>query len=380
MTTPMWVRAAAVALGSAAAAAEAPPRASSSERIRADVARLAGPDWEGRRAGTRGADQAAEWIAAEFARIGLQPAGEKGTFFQEFSFIDGVDLGPGNQLALAAEPPTRWRMGEDFRPLAFSAAGDVAGPVVFAGYGIVAADLGHDDYAGLDVKDKVVLLLRYGPGGDDPHSKWSAFQPLRLKVSTARDRGARAVLVVTGPRPESAKDELVALRGDAALADAGIPAFTVRRAVAEALLQGSGLTLEEAQRRIDESGKPGSLALKWGVTGKADVTPRRSRTRNVLGWLRGGAGVTETVLVGAHYDHLGLGMGASLDPKPEGKLHAGADDNASGVSGLLELARRLAPQPRRRSLLFVAFGAEEQGTLGSSHFVKAPPLPLDRVV
>jgi hypothetical protein len=353
---------------------------SSPERIRADVTRLAAPAWEGRRAGTAGADKAAEWIAAEFKRIGLQPAGDDGTFFQQFSFVDGVDVGPGNRLDLIAEPPTRWRMGEDFRPLAFSGAGTASGDVVFAGYGIVAADLGYDDYAGLDVKDKAVLLLRYGPDGDDPHSKWSGYTPLRLKVSNARDRGARAVLIVTGPRPSTARDELVALRGDAALADAGIPAFSVKRAVAEALMQGAGASLEEVQRRIDESGKPASMALKWGVTAVADVTPRRSRTRNVLGRLPGtGDGAADVIVVGAHYDHLGLGMGASLDPSPEGKLHAGADDNASGVSGVLELARRLAPQPRRRSILFAAFGAEEEGTLGSSHFVKAPPVPLERV-
>jgi Zn-dependent M28 family amino/carboxypeptidase len=116
------------------------------------------------------------------------------------------------------------------------------------------------------------------------------------------------------------------------------------------------------------------------VTAVADVTPRRSRTRNVVGRLPGsGAAASEAVVVGAHYDHLGLGMGASLDPAPDGKLHAGADDNASGVSGVLELARRLASQPRRRSIVFAAFAAEEEGTLGSSHFVKAPPVPLDHV-
>jgi aminopeptidase YwaD len=370
----------AVTLAATAAAAEAPPRERSAERIRADVARLAAPDWEGRRAGTKGADLAADWIAAEFRRIGLQPAGLEGSYFQEFSFVDGVDLGTGNKLALAANGATpSWKMGEDFRPLAFSAAGTAAGEVAFAGYGIVAADLGRNDYDGLDVKDKIVLLLRYGPDADDPHSKWAAFTPLRLKVSTARDRGARAVLVATGPLPATLPDELVALRGDAALADAGIPAFTVRRTVAETVVSGMGLSLQDAQIQIDHGAKPSSLALKpVRMEAVADVTPKRARTRNVLGLLPGDP-AAETIVVGAHYDHLGLGRGASLDPAPEGKLHAGADDNASGVGGLLELARRLAPQPRRRSVLFAAFGAEEEGVLGSSHFVKAPPVPLGRV-
>ena len=113
----------------------------------------------------------------------------------------------------------------------------------------------------------------------------------------------------------------------------------------------------------------------------ADVSPKRSTTRNVIGLLPGTGGTQETIVIGAHYDHLGVGgTSASLDPAPEGKVHAGADDNASGVSGLLELARRLSTQPRRRALLFAAFGAEEEGTLGSSHFVKEPPVPLAGVV
>ena len=354
----------------------APP----AERVRTDVARLAGEEWRGRRAGTPGADAAADWIASELGRIGLLPAGDAGTWFQSFSFIDGVDLGPGNRLSVAGRS---FAAGRDFRPLAFSSAGAAAGEAVFAGYGIVARDLGYDDYEGLDVADRVVLLLRYGPGGDDPRSKWAAFMPLRLKVATARDRGAQAVLVVTGPLTPGAPDELVRLRADASLADSGLPAFTVTRAVAGALFAGSGTTLEARQRRIDESAKPAPLPLPGPrLDAVADLTPRRSATRNVVG-LRpaseGGSG--EAVVVGAHYDHLGTGASGSLDPAPDGKVHPGADDNASGVAGLLELARRFAArgEPLRRSVYFVAFGAEELGTLGSSHFVKSPPLPIERV-
>jgi hypothetical protein len=352
-------------------------------RVRAFVTRLAADDWEGRRAGTPGADRAAEWLADEFRRIGLAPGGEGGTFFQRFSFIDGVNLGPGNRLATAGDPARKdWMPGTDFRPLAFSSPGEVTGPVVFSGYGIVAKDLDYDDYAGVDVKDKVVLVLRYGPGGDDPQSKWAAFMPLRMKVSAARDRGAKAVLVVTGPATQDAKDELVPLRADAALADAGIPAFSIVRAVAEALFSRAGTTLEAAQARIDGSGKPAPLALADSrVAARADLTPKRSETRNVVGFLGPADPAAEAVVVGAHYDHLGLGMTGSLDPAPDGKVHHGADDNASGVAGLLELARAFKGRPApRRSLFFVAFGAEEEGTLGSSHFVKAPPRPFDRIV
>jgi aminopeptidase YwaD len=350
------------------------------ERVRADVARLASDEWQGRRAGTQGADQAADWLAAEFRRIGLRPAGDGATYFQKFSFIDGVTLGSGNRLSTAGDSGRRdWVPGTDFRPLAFSSPGQVRGAVVFAGYGIVAKDLDYDDYAGVDAKDKVVLVLRYGPGGDDTLSKWAAFTALRMKVSVARDHGAKAVLVVTGPGTREAADALVPLRSDAALADAGIPAFSVLRGVAEALFAGAGTTLEAAQARIDATSRPAPLALAdVRVEATADLTPRRSETRNVIGIL--GSGEAEALVVGAHYDHLGLGMTGSLEPQPDGKIHHGADDNASGVAGLLELARRFQGRPTpRRSLIFVAFGAEEEGTLGSSHFVKAPPLPFDRI-
>ncbi|HSD27223.1 MAG TPA: M20/M25/M40 family metallo-hydrolase, partial [Vicinamibacteria bacterium] len=152
---------------------------------------------------------------------------------------------------------------------------------------------------------------------------------------------------------------------------------------AEALFARTGTTLDAAQGRIDTTGKPAPLALAEShVDAVADLTPRRSETRNVVGLLGPADPAGEAIVMGAHYDHLGLGMTGSLDPQPDGKIHHGADDNASGVAGLLEMARRLQarPAPPRRSILFVAFGAEEEGALGSSHFVKTPPRALDRIV
>jgi aminopeptidase YwaD len=349
--------------------------AGSSDRIQADVARLAGDEWQGRRAGTEGADRAAEWIAASFRSAGLEPGGEGGSFFQPFTFIDGVNLGTGNRLQTSAGDARRsFEAGVAFRPLAFSSAGSASGEVVFAGYGIAAKDLGYDDYEGANVKDRVVLVLRYGPDGSDPQSRWAAFSALRFKAATARERGASALLVVTGPRTKDANDELVPLRADASLVDAGLPCFSVTRAVAESL----GADLDALQKAVDEGGKPAPVLLaKAHAELVADVEPRRSTTRNVVGLLPGRDPSAGVVVVGAHYDHLGLGMSGSLDPAPEGKIHHGADDNASGVAGLLELARRLRSRPLRleRSVAFLAFGAEEEGTLGSSHFVKSPTLP-----
>jgi aminopeptidase YwaD len=360
--------------------AEAPTAA---ERIRADVVRLAGDDWLGRRAGTDGADKAAAWIAERFRTLGLEPGGGDGSYFQAFSFIDGVTLGHGNRLATRAGGASRsWSPGEDFRPLAFSAPGAVSGEVVFAGYGLIAKDLDYDDYGSIDVKDRIVLVLRYGPGGNDNHSKWAAFTPLRLKAANAREKGARALLVATGPATPDAKDELVPLRADASLSDSGLPAFSIKKAVAEALFAGSGTSLDVLQQALDHTTKAAPRPLPARLEAVADLSPKRSTTRNVVGVLpRTTGGTAESIVVGAHYDHLGLGPVGSLDPAPDGKIHHGADDNASGVAGVLELAHRFARggPAQGRTLVFVAFGAEELGTLGSSYFVKNVPASTGHV-
>jgi hypothetical protein len=354
----------------------AQPDASAARRIHDDVKRLASGDWKGRRAGTREADQAATWIAERWRKLGLAPA-FGASYLQTFGFIDGVHLGPASRLSVGGRA---FRSGDDFRPLAFSSAGSASGGLVFAGYGIVAKELDFDEYAGLDVRGKLVLVLRFAPGGDDAQGKWGAFMALRLKAALARERGAAALLIATGPLSGQPQDALVPARSDASLVDAGLPVFSVRRPVAEALLAGSGTSLEELQRGID-AGKPASRSLAARAEVAADVSPKRATSANVAGILRGSDPAAGAIVVGAHYDHLGLGLSGSLDPKPEGKVHHGADDNASGVAGLLELSRRLTGRPAPpRSIVFAAFGAEELGTLGSSYFVKNPPLPAERIV
>jgi hypothetical protein len=355
------------------------------KRIRADVETLASPAMQGRRAGSEGAEQASKYLVESFRKIGLLPAGKTGSYLQPFTFIDGVVLGSKNALTTAAGGPLgrTWKVSADFTPLSFSAPGTVAAAVVFAGYGIVAKEPAWDEYAGLDVKGKVVLVLRHGPDGDDPKSPYSPYAALRHKASEARDRGAAALLVATGPLTHGVADDLVALRTDASFSDAGLPVFSVKRAVAESFFPGSGRTLEEAQKAIDSGKKPASFELPAArVELVADLTPHKATTGNVLGILPGSdpARNRETVVVGAHYDHLGMGGSGSLETEP--KIHPGADDNASGVAAMLELARRLAAERGKlaRSVLFAAFSAEEVGDLGSLHFVKDPTVPASGIV
>jgi len=346
---------------------------------------LASDKLQGRRAGTEGADRAARYISQEFERYGLQAVGDNRSYFQSFDFVSGVQLGKKNALVLNVHGrQRRYAVQRDFLPLAFSSNGQAQGLVVFAGYGLSAPDLQYDDYANLDVAGKTVLLLRFTPEGNDPHSKYYKFAPLRYKTMKAREKGARAVLFVTGPEnPE--ETELVRLKYDRAFGDVGIPVATVRRAVAEEILRAAGQSLAALQKQIDSTKTPHSLVIpNLQAMIETDLVQQRAKTSNVLGYLQGSdpALKNEAVVVGAHYDHLGLGGEGSLAPKEEGQVHNGADDNASGTAGLLELAEAFAAKrdSLKRSLLFVAFAGEEEGLLGSSYYVKHPVVPLEQTV
>jgi hypothetical protein len=347
------------------------------EDARADVEWLADPARTGRGVGTPGSAQAAEWIAARMQALGLEPAGEQG-FLQPFEAPVGARLEGENALAIAG---ATLALSQDWHPFTFSDSGVAEGELVFAGYGITAPDLGYDDYLGLEVKGKVVLVADHFPRESDPASPFrdpKAFQygEWRYKAMNARDHGAAGLIGVRDdwnhPGPDdlppwrgqvSSRAGLVAVRATlAALRRAGVDAEALARAIA------GGPRLEPRSRPL---GLPVRLA--------AGVAQERARTFNVVGFLRGGdpALASECVVVGAHYDHLGFGGEASLAPDEQGKVHPGADDNASGTAALLLVARAFGREPERprRTMLFAAFGAEELGLLGSSHLVRSAGLP-----
>ncbi len=351
-------------------------------RLRYDVTFLASDALEGRRTGSAGARVAADFVAARFAALGLEPAGDHGTLEQSFSFISGVRPGASNRLELTFPDGPRVAAGEEFAPLAFSASGSAQGELVFAGYGIHAPDLGYDDYAGLDVKGKVVLVLRFSPQGDDPSSRFQPYMALRRKAADAREQGAAAVLIATGP--VAAKDTApVKLSFDASFADAGLPVLSIATPLAELCFRGHGFTLAELQRGINERQEPASRPLGLTVSLAADVVQERGTGVNVLALLPGSDELlrSQVVLVGAHYDHLGRGGEGSGSLAPASHaVHNGADDNASGVAGMLEIARQLAQNRPRRSVLFAAFAGEEMGLLGSQHLLQNLPVPRESVV
>ncbi len=352
--------------------------------LRRHVEFLASDELEGRLTGSAGAQQAGEYIADFFSRLGLEPAGKDGSYFQSFEFTSGVQLGERNRLI--AVPGVRLELDNDWRPLAFSKTGPV-GPrgVVFAGYGIVAPSREtqeeYDSYVHLDVEDKWVLIFRYLPEQVNPERRQhlSRHSSLRYKAMAARDRGAAGLLIVSGPN-SGVERELVGLGMDASLAASGIVVLSLRDAVAQNLLENSGRALKTLQDQLDTGEQVMGFPIpELTLEAETQILHEKHLARNVIARLPGpevqppgGA-----VVVGAHMDHLGRGLGGgSLARKEErGQIHNGADDNASGTAALLEIAQYLVGQKiegqlnQTRDLLFAAWSGEELGILGSRAFV-----------
>lgn len=375
------------ALAPATVNARADARAQlSTERIAKHEAFLTSDKLQGRRAGTPFADEAAAYIEKEFRSYGLKPSSAAG-FLQPFNFVASVKLGAGNSLAVKKAGGIRTlKVGEEFMPLAFSPSEPVAGEVLFVGYGISAPELQFDNYAGVDPKGKIVMILRGSPDGDNPHGRFADFtQPgleIQNKTLKAREKGARGVIFVSAEKKFS-DDRLSRLRHDLNFLDSGITTVVVSREGATALLPQGIESLEDAESRAKE---PNSARLLTGITAeiKTDVVKVNGKSANVVGVLPGSDPQlsSEYVVIGAHYDHLGLGGPESLAANPEGQIHHGADDNASGTTGLLELARVLAGERGKikRSIMFIAFSGEEMGLLGSGAYTKSPLVPLASTV
>ncbi|MGH7570306.1 MAG: M20/M25/M40 family metallo-hydrolase [Gemmatimonadota bacterium] len=349
------------------------------------VAHLADDGLAGRRAGTPGAERAARYVVRAFQAAGLEAPSSHPAYLQTFEFAIGVELGPENRLILqhGDRRVMVFEPGRDFLPLAGSMANRIVQPVAFAGYGISASEMGYDDYAGLDVRGRVVMVLRYGPEGDDPAGRFGRFLSERYKAATAAAHGASAILFVTGPATDEI-DRLIPFQMDAEPGSLGIVALSISQSVGQRIAHVGGGELAAWQREIDESGKPRSRIIPDAVVNlRADLDPRTRSTHNIIGIVEGYGPdlANEAVLVGAHYDGLGLGGPGSLEPVP-GEIHNGADDNASGVAALIELAQHFASGRNRpaRTVVFVAFGAEEEGMLGSAHFVSHPVVPLTDLV
>lgn len=368
-------------------------------RLRSDVSFLADDARDGRAPGTPGIEAAAAHIAGAFKAVGLKPAPGAEDYFQSFTLGGLPKLeapwelsisGPGDK-SLKAEPST------DMSPLAIGAGGTLDDvPVVFGGYGITAKDparkLDYDDYADVDVKGRVVLILRREPRQDKDDSPFngkrdSDFATFRHKATNAFQHGAAAVLLVNDHFGlKGGSDSLLKFVDAGTETNSAIPFVMITRALADKMLADAGQpSLTDLETQIDADLKPKSRALEgWKAHVRVQIERKAISTKNVIGVLEGtGPHADETIVVGAHYDHLGHGglFSGSLAFLSK-DIHNGADDNASGTAMVLEMARRLAkrPDPLPRRIVFMAFSGEERGLLGSKYYVEHPLYPLKDTV
>ena len=360
----------------------------SASRLQQHVSYLASDALDGRRTGTAGANDAARYIAGEFARLGLKPAAagpatRRGSrimarYLQQFPYVAGIELGQQNAFLIGGTQ--RLTVREEWMPVSFSTNASVSGSIVFVGFGIKAPELNHDDYQGVPVSGNIALALAGTPDGDNPHGKFFRYVDVHLKAIAARDAGAKALLLITN-EPDFKKALLARLEVDLLGGDVRLPVATVsQQALAKLAPQ---LTLSELQQLASAKQQSTLKPVAGPFTLTTELVRKEVPAYNVVGVLEGSDRLlkNETIVIGAHYDHLGRGGSGSLAPR-SGEIHHGADDNASGTAGVLELARVLTEQrPRpKRTIVFIAFGGEEEGLLGSNYYVNHPATPLNSIV
>ena len=347
----------------------------------ADVRYLASDELKGRETGTPEFEKAARFIAQEFHRAGLVPANGR-SYFQSFEVTTDSRLQGVNRMrSTVGFEATELKLGTDFSPLNFSGSGTAGGEIVFAGYGITAPEYGYDDYAGIDTRGRTVLILRHEPQEYDVQAVfegriYTEHSQMDAKAQNAVQHGARAVLLVNDTANHSGFDTLDKFSALTAPGDPGIPFLEIKAEIVEGWFRAAGKDFRATQQAIDGDLRPRSFAFPNSVTVdlEAHVEHQRRMVHNVAGLLPGET--PEYLIIGAHYDHLGMGAQFSLASDGAGHLHPGADDNASGTAGVLSLARWFAGETRpRRGILFLAFAGEELGLTGSGYYIRHPLLP-----
>ena len=341
---------------------------------------LSSDSLKGRKPGTPEDGVASAYIRDCFSKAGLKLLFDNG--FQKFEIVSDVKAGEHNSISYDG---TEAKQNVDFTPLSFSASAKVTAPVVFAGYGfdLDLDSLKWNDYKNIDIKGKWAIVLRGDPEPEKQNSAFIAYEQERGKVLTAKDKGAVGVLLVT-PSDIEKKDIVMHTQYDKSPSDAGIPVFSITRELADKLLASMNYTIATLEAEMKENHKPVSLYLEPTVSANADLVKTRVTAQNVAGIIEGSDPVLkdEYIIIGAHFDHLGMGGEGSGSREPDTfAVHNGADDNASGTAGVIEMAQKLAANrlQLKRSVVLVAFTGEEMGLLGSKEFVNKPPVNLKKV-
>lgn len=354
------------------------------QEISQHIEYLASEKLAGRFSGSSENKIAAEYLKSELQSYGLKPIFTSG-YFQDFDFITDISMSAENKITLSIKGknlPVPLHTG--FIPAPFARESFAKSDLVFVGYGISAPKLSYDDYEGINVQDKIVVALRYTPEYDNPHSQFDEFASVRLKASIAKEKGAKGIIFINGYLPKDDEDKLIDFKYDRAAGIKDFPAVHLKRIYAEELLSAYGLTLKTYQDSINNSKKPFPLSLTGSTAEISCIVNEVSATCQNVGAMLEGTDQKlkdEFIVIGAHYDHLGLGAHGSLYRGEDMQIHNGADDNASGTTGVLELAEYFAlSKQNKRTIIFLLFSGEELGLLGSNYFVNHSPIPVEKIV
>lgn len=355
--------------------------------VKAHIFYLASENMKGRFTGSDEERLAGDYLKERFQTYGLKPAFGS-SYFQEFPFIEKLELTKNNSLTLINSGNEIFlKPGDDFITAPFSGNSRVVGNAVFVGYGVSAPRLNYDDYEGIDVKGKVVIAMRYHPEHDSSKSSFDMYSTYRQKAALARDKGAAAIIFVNGFLPKNDEDLLMNLRYDGAPAMQNFSVLQIKRSSVDQIFKDAKLDFADYQKRIDQSKQPMVIEIEnLLIDIETEIQAVEKTARNVAGILEGNDEQfkNEYIVIGAHYDHLGIDqlLTSSMYKGNEKVIHFGADDNASGTAGVMELAEKFASMKDqlKRSFIFIAFSGEELGLLGSSYFVNNPPIPLENII
>lgn len=362
------------------------------ERMRKDIFFLASPECEGRGVETKGIELAADYVADTFKQAGLKPALKNGSYFQPFIVHGSVKLDKPTKASLITPSGMmkELKISTDYNPMGYSPTSKVVGELVFVGYGITAPELKYDDYAGIDVAGKVVVMIRRTPRyGQTGEKKFEASQyaPFATKIDNAVAHKAAGIIIVNDSGSAENTDRIEQFATHATgTTPAPFPVLFFKRELLDKIVGvGPIQSVADIETLIEKDLKPRSFEIPgWKIDAEVTVNRNDYHVKNVVGVLEGeGPLADETVVLGAHYDHVGYGSFGSLGGRDAiGKIHFGADDNASGTTTLLELARRYGAMKNRqgRRMVFIAFSGEERGLLGSIHYCKEPIFPLEKTV
>jgi aminopeptidase YwaD len=359
------------------------------ERLREDENYLASDSLEGRLAASPGNEKARDYILAHFKQYGLEPV--DGKYLQPFPYDAGLKLGDKNEIEISVIvqkpgiPPEmlkpimrKWVLGEEWHPMRFSENGTVSGELVFAGYGMTAKDLHYDDYEGIDVKGKIVIVLADSAEGQPLIKEFQPYSELSYKATNAREHGAAGIIFIK--TLSDSANTYYKFYYDRFFQNSGIIAVQANRTMLAKLFPYEKPLLD-LEKKINKERVPQSFVLpRVKISISVDIKPDVRQIDNVVGMVKGSDPKLngEYFVAGAHFDHLGWGGTYSHYKGKIQMIHNGADDNASGTSAIIELASQIASKPLRRSLIFIAFNAEEEGLLGSSYFANNSPVPLEK--